>query len=99
MDSLELKIKQVLESVVTTVVRRELQNFNQQPVAQKEKDVYIKKKEAAALLGVSVQSLNSYIKRGLIPCYRTPGGALQRLKRKDVEASLKQIDFIKYSRV
>jgi excisionase family DNA binding protein len=50
---------------------------------------YITRKEAADVLGISLHTLNAWIKEGKVPAFRI--GSRVRFKRSDVESSLKKI--------
>ncbi|MGV0793060.1 helix-turn-helix domain-containing protein [Mycolicibacterium sp. XJ1819] len=51
-------------------------------------DQVISPKEAAEILRVTSRTVQRYIKEGLLPASRLPGGRLWRIRRSDVEALL-----------
>lgn len=65
-------------------------------IKTKEEDVLLSRKEAANLLGVSLGTLSTYCKSGVIISYRI--GSLIRFKKSQVMGSLKEMKALKYSR-
>lgn len=61
----------------------------------KEQRLYTRK-EVADLLSISLPTLHTYTKEGIITAYRL--GSQVRYKHIDVEKALKEIDNLKYSR-
>jgi len=53
---------------------------------------YIRVKEAAALLGVSPNTVRAWGAQGKIPEYRHPANNYRLYKRKELERLLRQID-------
>ncbi len=49
------------------------------------------KQQAAEYLQVSLPTINSYLRRGLLRAYKLPGGRLVRIKREDLLALLEEM--------
>lgn len=58
---------------------------------------YLTRKEAAEILGVSLPTLRSYVKKGFITAQRI-GEKTVRFRKEDVMAALNSIEPIKYRR-
>lgn len=76
-----------LISVITETVKSEFSKQTQ-TIAQIEIE-YITRKEAAKLLGISLPTLNSYSKQGIVPAYRIGSGV--RYKKEEVLRSLSKV--------
>jgi len=77
-----------IEQLIARVIRRELEHI--QLDLQPDREELLGRREAAAMLGITLPTLRLYTKRGLIPAYRM--GARVRYKRGEVIASLKKVD-------
>lgn len=58
---------------------------------------YLTRKETAEMLGVSLPTLHSYVKKGYLTAHRV-GEKTVRFKREDVEKALNAVEPIKYRR-
>jgi len=85
-----------LKNLISEVLKTELQQFsNSQP--EKETTELITRIKAAKILNVSLVTLNSWTKKGIIKGYHV--GTRVRYKKNEVFEALKQIDKIKYQRI
>jgi len=66
-------------------IRAELQLLNQEKNHQSNLGQLLTRKQAAALLGVSLPTLDDWTKKGEIVCYRTPSGSGKRYKYADIQ--------------
>jgi excisionase family DNA binding protein len=82
-----------LENIIKECIKSEIQKAIPLP---KDEDALITRKEAAKLLGVSLQTLGDYCKRGILVSFRM--GTRVRLKRNQVLSSLQEVRTIRYSR-
>ena len=58
---------------------------------------YLTRKETAEMLGVSLPTLHSYVKKGYLTAHRV-GEKTVRFRREDVEKALNAVEPIKYRR-
>jgi len=58
---------------------------------------YLTRKQVSELLGVSLVTLDNWVKRGMIPALRI--GYRVRFKKEDVQKALKEVETLKYRRV
>lgn len=58
---------------------------------------YLSRKETAEMLGVSLPTLHSYVKKGFLTAHRV-GEKTVRFKKEDVEKALNAVEPIKYRR-
>lgn len=58
---------------------------------------YLTRKETAEMLGVSLPTLHSYVKKGYLTAHRV-GEKTVRFKREDVEKALNAVEPLKYRR-
>lgn len=58
---------------------------------------YLTRKETAEMLGVSLPTLHSYVKKGYLTVHRV-GEKTVRFKREDVEKALNAVEPIRYRR-
>lgn len=66
-------------------IRAELQLLSQEKNHKSSFEQFLTRKEAAALLGVSLPTLDDWTKKGEIICYRTPSGSGKRYKYADIQ--------------
>lgn len=81
------------ETLIRNCVKDELQNL---PSSAPQETEYITRREAAAILGVSLPTLNDWSKRGILTSYTI--GTRVRYKKAEVENSLTQVQSLKYKR-
>lgn len=85
-DALRTELADILKSELSTI----LSGF--QPTPQKQES-FLTRKETAQLFGVSLPTLDEWVKSGIVKAYRI--GAHIRFKLTEVESSLKEIKSIK----
>ncbi len=51
------------------------------------------KRQAAEYLQVSLPTIDNYLRRGLLPAYKLPGGRLVRIKRSDLLGLLREVSW------
>jgi excisionase family DNA binding protein len=83
-----------LQNFISEAVRNELNNV--QPIAPPDKEKYITRKETAQILGVSLVTIHSWTKTGLINGYRI--GTRIRFKESEIMDSLNKVQTLKYRR-
>lgn len=85
-----------LENLIANVIRKELQPHLQNMLSQKPPvdDSYISKKEAAALLKISLPTIGKLIKEGILPCYRV--GNNIRFKKSSIDKGLNEVRSKRY---
>ena len=89
-----------LKSTIQCIVADEIQNALTTLTDSFPKDTtpeYLTRKETAEMLGVSLPTLHSYVKKGYLPAHRV-GEKTVRFKREDVEKALSAVEPIKYRR-
>ena len=59
-----------LEQLIRECIKSELQNFKPPQEPSPKKTAFISRRRAASILGISLGTLNSYCKNGVIPSYR-----------------------------
>jgi excisionase family DNA binding protein len=91
-----LYTEEQLEVIFTRVLDKKFQNLNLNPPAQ-EPEIYLTRKEAAAVLQVSQRTISTWVKEGKIHGLRLPSGLL-RFKKSSISLALKNIKTIKYGR-
>ena len=77
--------------------RSELQLLNQEKSQKSSLEQLLTRKQAAAILGVSLPTLDDWTKKGEIVCYRTPSGSGKRYKSAEVQNALVKIKTFKKS--
>lgn len=80
-----------LKSIISEVIKSEIKL--PPPVQPNE---YKTRKETAAILGISLPTLNEYTKKGILVGYRI--GSRVRYKTAQIDEALKQIQSLKYRR-
>jgi excisionase family DNA binding protein len=83
-----------LQNLFSEAIRNELNKF--QPPAPPDKEKYITRKETAQILGVSLVTIHSWTKTGLITGYRI--GTRIRFKESEILESLNKVQTLKYRR-
>mgnify|MGYP000948413612 CR=1 FL=1 len=83
-----------LKSFIQEAIQSELTQLYQHSEKGESERLYTRK-EVADLLGISLPTLNTYTKEGIIDAYRL--GTQVRYKYEDLEKALKKINVIKYS--
>ena len=89
-----------LSSTIKSIVADEIQNALTTLTDSLPKDKtpeYLTRKETAEMLGVSLPTLHSYVKKGFISAQRV-GEKTVRFKKEDVEKALNAVEPIKYRR-
>ena len=89
-----------LSSTIKSIVADEIQNALTTLTDSLPKDKtpeYLTRKETAEMLGVSLPTLHSYVKRGYLTANRV-GEKTVRFRREDVEKALNAVEPIKYRR-
>lgn len=89
-----------LSSTIKSIVADEIQNALTTLTDSLPKDKtpeYLTRKETAEMLGVSLPTLHSYVKRGYLTAHRV-GEKTVRFRREDVEKALNAVEPIKYRR-
>lgn len=89
-----------LKSTIQCIVADEMKNALTTLTDSLPKDKtpeYLTRKETAEMLGVSLPTLHSYVKKGYLPANRV-GEKTVRFKREDVEKALNAVEPIKYRR-
>jgi len=90
-----ISFDQLQESIRTTV-RNEVEKVVSCLQKTEPPTELITRKEAVAILGISLPTLAAFTKKGIIPAQRI--GTLIRYNRADVYNSLKDIETLKYRR-
>lgn len=86
--------KDELKSLIANAVKEELSTFFDK---EKEPDTKLKtRKEVCEMLGISLPTLHTWTKEGVIPAIRI--GSSIRYRPQDVEAAMQNIRSIKHSR-
>ena len=67
-----------MEDKIRVIVKQEIQNLS---TLKKKETIYLTRKEAAALLKISLPTLNEYTKAGRIPGFRIGYRVLYKLGR------------------
>ena len=83
-----------LQNLFSEAIRNELNKI--QPPAPPDKEKYITRKETAQILGVSLVTIHSWTKTGLINGYRI--GTRIRFKESEIMESLNKVQTLKYRR-
>ena len=83
------------KELISEAIRQELINYIKAPENPKSTE-FITRQETARFLKISLPTLNSWTKTGLIPAYRI--GNRVRYKLQEVEQSLKTVQTLKYRR-
>ncbi len=89
-----------LSSTIKSIVSDEMKNALTTLTDSFPKDTtpeYLTRKETAEMLGVSLPTLHSYVKKGYLTAHRV-GEKTVRFKREDVENALSAVEPIKYRR-
>lgn len=87
---------QELQQIIRDAVKAELSALSGKEHPKSSSTEYMSRSDAAKMLGITPKSLSKYIKEGQIPARRL--ASKYYLLKADVEASLKSIDIIKYSK-
>jgi excisionase family DNA binding protein len=82
-----------LQELIENSVKKALE---QKAEKQEPETVLITRKEVAAILGISLVTLNTWTKQGKVPALRI--GTRVRYNKDEVLNSLKQIETLKYGR-
>jgi excisionase family DNA binding protein len=85
-----------LEALIANVIRKELEPHLQNLMSQQKQteDSYVSRKEAAAILKISIPTLTKLVTDGLLPGYRL--GNSIRFKKSSLEKGLVEIRSKKY---
>ena len=83
-----------IKDIIVETIRNEFQRI--QSTERKPGIDFITRQETAKLLGVSLNTLNEWTKKGLIPGYRISSRV--RYKKSEIVNSLAQINTLKYRR-
>jgi len=81
-----------LKEIISESVRIEMQNFG----GTKNKKEFLSREEVASLLGVSLVSLHSYTKEGILQSYKIAGRVLYR--QDEVIEAIRKVKNLKYKR-
>jgi hypothetical protein len=87
---------QELQQVIQNAVKEEISVLHSKEQSKSSRTDYMSRNDAAKLLGITPKSLSKYIKEGKVPAKRF--ASKYYLLRMDVDACLKSIDTIKYSK-
>ena len=83
------EIKELIKGVVVDALEEQTKGY------KKQNDKLYTRQETATILGISLTTLNTYTKEGIINAYRL--GTQIRYKYEDLDKALKKINVIKYS--
>ena len=83
-----------LKAAISEAVKMEVEKINLHPTKQETE--YITRKDAASILGISLPTLNTWSKCGILQSYKI--GSQVRYKKEEVLTSLSKVHSIKYSR-
>ncbi len=84
------ELKQLLEEVVKVQLEKHLSK------EEEEDSRLLTRKEVAEILSISLPTLNTYTKKGIIQATRL--GSMVRYRRFDVDNALKNMKYIKHAR-
>lgn len=87
--STKQELKQLFEEVVKVQLEK---HFSKEEADTK----LLTRKDVAELLQISLPTLNTYTKEGIIPATRI--GSMIRYKKSDIDKALKDIEHIKHQR-
>jgi hypothetical protein len=87
---------QELQQAIQVAVRTEISVLHSKEPPKSSNTGYMSRNDAAKMLGITPKSLSKYIKEGKVPAKRF--ASKYYILKSDVEASLKSIDTIKYSK-
>jgi excisionase family DNA binding protein len=85
-----------IQSIVADEVKTALTQLSES-VKKDNTSEYLTRKETAEILGVSLPTLHSYVKKGFLTAQRV-GEKTIRFRREDVEKALTAVEPIKYRR-
>ncbi len=88
--------QQLADDLSNKVIKNIENYFNSKTAAPATEQMFETRKDAAALLGISLPTLGEYTKTGIIKGYRI--GSRVRYKRSELEAALIQIQSAKQGR-
>jgi excisionase family DNA binding protein len=92
------ELQQIIAGVVREAVSKELQSITLQTNSPtKETDTYLTRKEVCELFKISLPTLNTYTKVGIIKAKRL--GRSVRYRRKDIEAALEDVRSQKHKKL
>lgn len=86
-----------LEELISRAVWKELKNMSSNNT--KSSATLLSRQQAADLLGISLPTLHTYTKKGLIISYKIPGSDRVLFKQADLVGSLQQVKVSRYNRI
>ena len=88
--------KEELEELITSSVRKGIEEYFLEQELKKSKEPNITIKEASKLLKVSTQTVRSYVKRGVIKAHKVGNRIL--IETSSIDKALTEVKSLKYKR-
>ena len=82
------------KDLISDIVRKEVQNINSEP---QQEDEFLTREETAKILKISLPTLHSYSKKGILQSHRI--GRCIRYKKSEIIEAVKEVKNLKYRRL